>query len=162
MVDIRRCGESENEYVVAVINAAARKYKGVIPDDRWHEPYMTFADIEHEIAAGVAFWGIDVGGRLAGVMGHQHVRDAELIRHAYVLPEFQGTGIGGRLLRFMIERRRSPMLVGTWMAATWAIRFYQRHGFVPVPGEEVPALLRRYWSVPERQIETSVVLRYAA
>lgn len=155
---IRRCRSNEREVVLAVINQAAEAYRGVIPADRWHEPYMPEAELDEAMAAGVAFWGCEIGGELVGVMGIQPVQDVELIRHAYVLPAQQGAGVGGALLEHLIGRRARQVLVGTWAAAEWAIRFYRRHGFVLVAPEQTAALLRRYWAIPERQIETSVVL----
>ncbi|KRE99565.1 GNAT family acetyltransferase [Frateuria sp. Soil773] len=144
--------------MLAIIQAAAEAYRGVIPDDCWHEPYMSAKELDDEIAAGVEFWGYERNGTLAGVMGVQAVRDVELIRHAYVLPEWQGRGVGSALIGHLRRRGTRRTLVGTWCAATWAIRFYQRHGFERVPAAQAPALLRMYWNVPERQIETSVVL----
>ena len=153
---IRRCREDELAAIGAIVNAAAVVYRGVIPDDRWHEPYMSAAELEGEVAAGVEFWGYEDGGELVGVMGIQPVRDVTLIRHAYVAPGTQGRGIGGALLAALEARGSGQLLVGTWAAASWAIRFYERSGFVAV--DDPAALLRRYWSIPERQIETSVVL----
>jgi N-acetylglutamate synthase-like GNAT family acetyltransferase len=153
---IRRCRDDELAAVGAIVNAAAVVYRGVIPEDRWHEPYMGMAELKGEIAAGVEFWGYEDGGELIGVMGIQPVQDVTLIRHAYVSPAAQGRGVGGALLAALEARGTDQMLVGTWAAATWAIRFYERHGFVAV--DDPAALLRRYWSIPERQIETSVVL----
>jgi GNAT superfamily N-acetyltransferase len=153
---IRRCRDDELAAVGAIVNAAAVVYRGVIPEDRWHEPYMGMAELKGEIAAGVEFWGYEDGGELIGVMGIQPVQDVTLIRHAYVSPAAQGRGVGGALLAALEARGTGQMLVGTWAAATWAIRFYERHGFVAV--DDPAALLRRYWSIPERQIETSVVL----
>jgi GNAT superfamily N-acetyltransferase len=158
MGTIRPCRDDERPAILALVNAAAEVYRGVIPPDRWHEPYMPADELDREIAAGVAFWGYEDEGALAGVMGAQPVGDVELIRHAYVVPGRQGRGIGGALLEHLVQRGTRPLLVGTWAAAEWAIRFYRRHGFEPVPPEEASALLRRYWSIPERQIETSVVL----
>jgi GNAT superfamily N-acetyltransferase len=151
---IRRCDDLPA--ILAIVNAAAVAYRGEIPEDRWHEPYMSMAELEGEIAAGVEFWGYEDDGSLLGVMGIQPVQDVTLIRHAYVAPETQGRGIGGALLSDLVARGSGQLLVGTWAAATWAIRFYERHGFVAV--DDPAALLRRYWSIPERQIETSVVL----
>jgi GNAT superfamily N-acetyltransferase len=153
---IRRCRDEELAAVGAIVNAAAVVYRGVIPADRWHEPYMPPDELEAEVAAGVEFWGFEEEGELVGVMGVQPVQDVALIRHAYVDPGRQGRGVGGALLRSLEERSTRQLLVGTWAAAAWAIRFYERHGFVAVadPAE----LLRRYWAIPERQIETSVVL----
>jgi GNAT superfamily N-acetyltransferase len=153
---IRRCREDELAAIGAIVNAAAVAYRGVIPEDRWHEPYMGPAELEAEIAAGVEFWGYEDAGELIGVMGIQPVKDVTLIRHAYVSPAAQGRGIGGALLAALDARGTGQMLVGTWAAASWAIRFYERHGFVAVG--DPATLLRRYWSIPERQIETSVVL----
>ena len=158
MSSIRPCREDEHAAILAIVNAAAEAYRGVIPDDRWREPYMPAAELDAEIAAGVAFWGYEADGELAGIMGIQPVRDVELIRHAYVSPGVQGRGIGSALLEHLAARSTRPMLVGTWAAAEWAIRFYRRHGFEPVSAERAAALLREYWSIPARQIETSVVL----
>jgi GNAT superfamily N-acetyltransferase len=154
---IRRCRDGERAAVAAIVNAAAEAYRGVIPPDRWHDPYMPADQLDAEIAAGVAFWGYEADGVLLGVMGIQPVRDVELIRHAYVRPESQGRGVGGALLAHLLATATRPVLVGTWAAAEWAVRFYRRHGFEPAPQD----LLRTYWTIPERQIETSVVLRYA-
>jgi GNAT superfamily N-acetyltransferase len=141
-----------------IINEAARAYKGVIPVDRWHEPYMSRQELEHEIAQGVRFWGSWEGEELVAVMGIQDVQDVTLVRHAYVRPLHQGRGIGGRLLNHLCGLTTRPMLVGTWSDAVWAIRFYQKHGFAVTSPQEKTQLLRRYWDIPERQVETSVVL----
>jgi GNAT superfamily N-acetyltransferase len=156
---IRPCRADERDAILAIVNAAAEAYRGVIPADRWHEPYMSRAELDAEIAAGVAFWGYEEGGALTGVMGIQPVRDVVLIRHAYVAPAGQGRGVGGALLEHLAATMPGPLLVGTWAAAEWAIRFYAGHGFTPVAPERVAELLRAYWDIPERQIETSVVLR---
>ena len=161
MSDLRRIRDDERDQVLAIVNAAAEAYRGVIPADRWHEPYMSAGELGREIAGGVEFWGIeDADGALAGVMGIQAVRDVDLIRHAYVRPGLQGGGIGRRLLEDLVARAERPLLVGTWAAATWAIRFYERNGFELVTPEEKDRLLQRYWSIPERQVETSVVLAH--
>jgi GNAT superfamily N-acetyltransferase len=152
---IRPCRDDEREAILAIVNAAAEAYRGVIPADRWHDPYMPPDQLDAEIAAGVRFWGAESGGELAGVMGIQTVRDVELIRHAYVRPADQGGGIGGALLEHLLRTATRPVLVGTWAAAEWAIRFYRAHGFEPASQD----LLRTYWTIPERQIATSVVLR---
>jgi GNAT superfamily N-acetyltransferase len=157
-VSVRRCRPEEAGEILGLVNAAAEAYRGVIPDDCWHEPYMPADELEREIAAGVEFWGVEAGGRLVGVMGVQPAGEVELIRHAYVAPAAQGSGVGGALLDHLRARRRGPMLVGTWAAAVWAIRFYQRHGFALVPHERTPEVLRRYWRITPRQIETSIVL----
>lgn len=158
MSNIRSFREDDRPDILAIINAAAEAYRGVIPADRWHEPYMPAADLDHEIEAGVAFWVYETDGELAGVMGIQPVRDVDLIRHAYVLPGHQGRGIGGAMLAHLQGLSSRRMLIGTWAAADWAIRFYQRHGFELVSHERTPALLKTYWTIPDRQIETSVVL----
>jgi GNAT superfamily N-acetyltransferase len=155
---IRRCRADEFEAVYAIINDAARVYEGVIPADQWHDPYMPRDELRCELDAGVVFWGAEVGEELVGVMGIQPVQDVTLIRHAYVRPAFQNRGIGSRLLEHLRSRIKRPILIGTWADATWAIRFYKRHGFRCVSPEEKDRLLRRYWSIPKRQIETSVVL----
>lgn len=158
MSTIRPCRPDELSDVLQIINSAAEAYRGVIPADRWHEPYMSEAALGREISSGVVFWGYEADTELIGVMGIQPVRDVDLIRHAYVRPGQQQRGIGGELLGHLREASSRPMLVGTWADATWAIRFYQRHGFELVPRSAVPSLLRTYWSIPDRQIETSVVL----
>ena len=155
---IRPCADDERAAILALVNAAAEAYRGVIPADRWHEPYMPPDELDGEIAAGVRFWGYEDDGELVGVMGLQPVRDVELIRHAYVAPGRQRGGVGGTLLEHLAERTAARMLVGTWAAAEWAVRFYERHGFAPVGRERTAELLRAYWTIPERQIETSVVL----
>ncbi len=158
MSNIRPCHDDERAAVLAIINAAAEAYSGVIPADRWREPYMPADELDGEIAAGVAFWGYVKDGMLLGVMGLQPVRDVELIRHAYVRPGSQRHGIGGALLGHLRRLSTRRMLVGTWAAADWAIRFYRRHGFELVSPARKAALLRTYWTIPDRQIETSVVL----
>ncbi len=159
MSGIRPCRDDERPTILAIVNAAAEAYRGVIPADRWHEPYMPAHELDDEIAAGVTFWGYEADGELLGIMGIQPVRDVELIRHAYTAPASQGRGIGGALLEHLLANRSArPLLVGTWAAAEWAIRFYRRHGFEPVSTERKTALLQEYWTIPERQIETSVVL----
>jgi GNAT superfamily N-acetyltransferase len=158
---IRPCSEAEVPSIEAIINEAARVYKGVIPADCWHEPYMPRAELLAEIAAGVQFWGWDDSGALIGVMGIQKVRDATLIRHAYVLSAHQGRGIGGALLAALIRQSSDALLVGTWATADWAIRFYQRHGFRLVPTKEKDRLINTYWKITQRQRNSSVVLVYA-
>ena len=155
---IRRCRDDELAAIGEIVNAAAVAYRGVIPEDRWHEPYMGPAELEGEVAAGVEFWGDEEEGSLLGVMGIQPVQDVTLIRHAYVSPAAQGRGIGGALLAALDARGTGQLLVGTWAAASWAIRFYERHGFAYVGPERTAELLQAYWDIPERQIETSVVL----
>lgn len=155
---LRRCSERDFETVWAIINDAARAYEGVIPSDRWREPYMARAELWDEIEEGVAFWGYEEGGELLAVMGIQHLGDVTLIRHAYVRPTRQREGIGGRLLSHLRGETDLPILIGTWADAAWALRFYEKHGFRLVSTKEREGLLRKYWSIPERQVETSVVL----
>jgi GNAT superfamily N-acetyltransferase len=155
---IRPCGDDERGDVLDIINAAAEAYRGVIPDDLWREPYMDPGELEREIEAGVRFWGYEEGGELIGAMGIQAVGEVDLIRHAYVRPDRQRLGVGSTLLRHLRGESTRPMLVGTWESATWAVDFYRRHGFELVSPERTAALLRTYWEIPERQIETSVVL----
>jgi N-acetylglutamate synthase-like GNAT family acetyltransferase len=155
---IRPCADQDLDEVLEVINDAAQAYKGVIPDDRLKEPYMPSEELKHEIDQGVRFWGLEQDGLLLGVMGLQDVEDVTLIRHAYVRTSHRRRGIGRQLLEDLRSKATRPLLVGTWAAAGWAIEFYRRQGFELVPRDQVPLLLRRYWSIPERQIETSVVL----
>ena len=158
MGSIRPCRRDEHPAIVAIVNAAAEAYRGVIPADCWHEPYLSPSQLEREIAAGVGFWGYEMDGALTGVIGFQSVRDVDLIRHAYVLPAHQSHGIGGRLLAHLRGLTARQMLVGTWADAVWAIRFYQRHGFELISPAKTPSVLREYWAISDRQIETSVVL----
>jgi GNAT superfamily N-acetyltransferase len=157
-MSVRPCRDNERMDVLAIINSAAEAYRGVIPADRWHEPYMSPDELEHEVAAGVAFWGYEAEGELVGVMGIQPVRDVVLIRHAYVVPVSQGRGVGGELLEHLRSLTTRRILIGTWAAADWAIRFYRRHGFELASPEQKGELLKAYWTIPDRQIETSVVL----
>jgi GNAT superfamily N-acetyltransferase len=155
---IRPCRDDERSAILEIVNAAAAAYRGVIPADRWHEPYMSSSELDGEFDAGLAFWGCDADGALVGVMGMQRVRDVDLIRHAYVLPSSQRQGVGGALLEHLRRLSDHRMLVGTWAAADWAISFYRHHGFESVSPDRMTTLLKTYWSVPDRQIETSVVL----
>jgi GNAT superfamily N-acetyltransferase len=143
-----------------VINEAARAYKGVIPEDCWQEPYMPRAELLEEIKAGVKFWGYVTDGKLLGVMGRQDLKEVTLLRHAYVRPEAQRRGVGATLLAYLIQGVRKPILVGTWAAAGWAVTFYEKHGFYLVSREEKDRLLKKFWTISPRQIETSVVLTY--
>ena len=157
---IRSLLPSDFNSILKVINDAAQAYKGVIPGDRWKEPYMSAEELKGEIEAGVRFFGWVGGGRLLGVAGIQALKDTTLIRHAYVLPGCQRRGIGTRLLEYLIDLAETPeILIGTWADASWAIRFYEKHDFKLVSSTEKDRLLRTYWNIPERQIETSVVLR---
>ncbi|MGB9698126.1 MAG: GNAT family N-acetyltransferase [Thermodesulfobacteriota bacterium] len=155
---IRPCQPEDFEALWEIINAATQVYKGVIPDDCWLDPYMSKEELAHEIKAGVNFWGYEENKKLSGVMGLQEVQDVALIRHAYVQPKRQNKGIGGRLLIFLKNKTTRPLLVGTWAAATWAIKFYEKHGFFLIGSPQREELLRRYWNIPEKQIEASVVL----
>jgi GNAT superfamily N-acetyltransferase len=155
---IRRCKEQEFEQIWEIINDGAQAYRGVIPDDRWADPYMSQDELHGQIEQGVVFWGYEECDRLLAVMGMQRVKDVTLVRHAYVRSGEQQRGIGGHLLTHLRSMTSDAVLIGTWDAAVWAIRFYERHGFTRVSQNEKDRLLRTYWSVTERQIETSVVL----
>lgn len=148
---IRRCGQQDFEEIWTIINDGAEAYRGVIPADRWHEPYMTCDKLRSEIEAGVVFWGFEVEGALQGVMGIQDVQDVTLIRHAYVRTRERRSGIGGKLLSHLKTLTNRPVLIGTWADATWAIHFYEKHGFRPLPADQKDKLLQRYWNVlPDR------------
>ncbi|HWY27386.1 MAG TPA: GNAT family N-acetyltransferase [Candidatus Angelobacter sp.] len=155
---IRCCDERDFELIWSIINDGAHAYEGVIPADCWTEPYMSKEKLRAEIDDGVIFWGYEENGALMGVMGIQHVEDVTLIRHAYVCSSSQKRGIGGRLLTHLRKLAHGPVLIGTWVDAKWAIRFYEKHGFHVVAPEQKEQLLKRYWNVPQRQVETSVVL----
>jgi len=159
---IRRCTDLDFNEIFTIINDGAQAYSGIIPADRWSTPYMSSEELRHEIDAGVSFWACDDSGSLSAVMGIQPVKnetqDVTLIRHAYVRTDHQRRGIGALLLSHLRQLTPDPILIGTWADALWAIRFYQRHGFDLVSPATKDRLLRRYWSIPERQIETSVVL----
>jgi GNAT superfamily N-acetyltransferase len=141
-----------------IIDDAAQAYKGVIPDDRWHEPYMPVEELKHEIDDGVEFWGYEEAGRLMGVMGLQDKGELYLIRHAYVRTSSRKRGIGTELLRHLERMTDKPILVGTWADATWAIKFYQKNGYRLLSRSETETLLKKYWKIPERQVVTSIVL----
>ncbi|MBC7114433.1 MAG: GNAT family N-acetyltransferase [Archaeoglobi archaeon] len=155
---IRRCAEEDFESILEIINDAARAYRGVIPADLYREPHMSEEELQREINAGVRFWGYEEERELVGVMGLQNVEDVALIRHAYVRRAKQRQGIGTKLLNHLLRLTNRPVLVGTWADASWAISFYEKQGFRMVPLHEKDELLKRYWSISERQIETSVVL----
>lgn len=158
---IRKLSQAESNLTLHVINNAAEAYRGIIPEDRWKEPYMSARELREEIGSGVQFYGWTENGTVVGVMGIQPVMDTTLIRHAYVLSNQQRKGIGEKLLDYLLYQAITPeILVGTWTAAWWAIRFYEKNGFVLVSREESNRLLRKYWNIPERQVETSVVLTY--
>jgi Acetyltransferase (GNAT) family. len=168
-VILRPCAKADEPRMADIVNDAAQAYKGVIPADRYHEPYMPLAELRGEIAAGVRFWGAEVAGELVGVMGIQDVdNDAPqgighvtLVRHAYVATAQRGKGLGGRLLAHLMGMATRPVLIGTWAASYWALGFYQKHGFVLTSQAEKETLLRIYWDIPARQVETSVVLANA-
>jgi N-acetylglutamate synthase-like GNAT family acetyltransferase len=158
MMRIRGSEEADLRVIFAIINEAAQAYRGVIPADRWHEPYMPKEQLEREIGDGVRFWVAEEDGRVLGVMGMQDRGEVALVRHAYVARTAQRTGVGSALLRHVHGLADKPILIGTWADASWAIDFYRRHGFTVVPEADKARLLRTYWSIPERQVETSVVL----
>jgi len=155
---IRKSIETDLPAMLAIINDAAQAYRGVIPTDRWHEPYMPKDELLSEIRAGIVFWVAEDEGRLAGVMGMQDKGDVALVRHAYIAPAVQRKGVGTKLLRHVQGLTDKPILIGTWAAASWAIDFYRRNGFIVVGERAKDRLLRKYWSIPARQVETSVVL----
>jgi N-acetylglutamate synthase-like GNAT family acetyltransferase len=155
---IRKCEERDFEQIWEIINDAAQVYRGIIPSDRYSEPYMSRQELRRQMEEAVIFWGYEEDGMLLAVMGMQRVKDVTLVRHAYVRGGQQKRGIGGALLGHLRAMTNDPVLIGTWHAAFWAIRFYEQHGFVQVTPQEKDRLLRTYWNVPERQIETSVVL----
>ncbi len=156
--NVRKCNEADFHTIYAIVNDAAQAYKGVIPADCWNDEYMSKEELRREIDDGVEFWGYEENGELIGVMGIQPVQDVTLIRHAYVRTAERNKGIGGKLLAHLRTLTDQPILMGTWAAATWAIKFYEKHGFKLVSTEEKNRLLQKYWNIPERQIETSVVL----
>ncbi len=155
---IRRCDDRDFEMIWAIINDGAKAYKGRIPADRWTEPYMAREELLRQIDEGVVFWGYEETGTLVAVMGIQQVQDVTLIRHAYVRSNSQKRGIGAQLLSHLRGLTNAPVLIGTWADAVWAIKFYEKHGFQLVERQDKDRLLRKYWSIPRRQVETSVVL----
>jgi GNAT superfamily N-acetyltransferase len=161
MSAIRPCRIDEIDTLVSIINSAALAYRGVIPPECWHEPYMSTRELARDLDSGVEMWGLELNDRLVGVMGAQNVKDVQLIRHAYVLPGQQRHGVGAALIAHLRGRGARRTLVGTWAAATWAIAFYRHHGFDPVPEERRVELLQTYWSIPARQMASSIVLASA-
>ncbi|SRR6266487_3388421 len=155
---IYRCEQEDFNEIYEIINDGATAYRSVIPEDRWHEPYMTKEELEGQINEGVQFWGYREGGKMQGVMGIQFKNDVTLIRHAYIRTIKRNKGIGSRLLGYLCSISATPILIGTWADANWAIKFYEKHGFSLVSKEEKDKLLHKYWKIPVRQIETSVVL----
>jgi len=155
---IRPCTAADLPQMFSIINDAAQAYKGIIPADRWHEPYMPMAELTAQIADGIVFSGYESNGKLVGVMGIQDKGDVTLIRHAYVSTRERRKGIGEELLKHLETTTRKPILIGTWRDAAWAIRFYEKNGYRVQSRAETERLLRKYWTIPDRQIETSVVL----
>jgi N-acetylglutamate synthase-like GNAT family acetyltransferase len=155
---IRTATDEDFEEIFNIINDAATAYKGVIPPDRWHEPYMTKEELQAQIEDGVRFSCYVDNNEIIGVMGIQDKADVELIRHAYVRTKQRKKGIGSLLLQELIKDTKKPILIGTWATAEWAINFYEKHGFRLVEEEEKNRLLKKYWAIPDRQVETSVVL----
>jgi N-acetylglutamate synthase-like GNAT family acetyltransferase len=158
---IRPCGTADLPAIFSIVNDAAQAYRGIIPADRWHEPYMPLEELKQQIREGVEFWGCEAAGEIVGVMGIQDRGDVCLIRHAYVQTAHRRKGIGDQLLQHLEAMAAKPILIGTWSAAAWAIRFYEKNGYRLLARAEVDRLLRRYWTISERQIETSVVLANA-
>src|SRR4030095_7817351 len=154
---IIRCEQKDFKDIYEIINDGAAAYRGIIPADRWHEPYMTEEELQNQINDGVEFWGYVDEGQITGVMGIQPKGDVTLIRHAYVRTANRNKGIGSRLLTHLLSFAITPVLIGTWADATWAIGFYRKHGFRLLPIDEKDKLLSKYWSIPLRQIQTSVV-----
>ena len=155
---LEKCTPDNFNDIYEIINDAASAYKGVIPADRWHEPYMSKDELKKQIGDGVEFWCYKDDQQILGVMGIQDRNDVTLIRHAYVRNAYRNKKIGSKLLKNLIPLTNKPVLIGTWAEATWAITFYQKHGFRLLSEEEKNELLRKYWTIPQRQIETSVVL----
>src|SRR2546423_964995 len=158
---IRKSSGQDFDSILAIVNDASRAYQGVIPADRWHEPYMSADELQREIGEGVVFWVAEEDARVTGVMGIQDKGDVALVRHAYVAPTTQRSGVGTRLLQHVEGLVDKPILIGTWAAASWAVDFYRRNGYAVVGTIDKDRLLRTYWSIPDRQIETSVVLANA-
>jgi GNAT superfamily N-acetyltransferase len=158
---IRPCTAADLSALFSIINDAAQAYKGIIPADCWHEPYMALDELKQAVRDGIVFWGYELGGELVGVMGIQDRGDVSLIRHAYVYTLERRKGIGEKLLRRLEGMTANPILIGTWSAAVWAIRFYEKNGYRGLSRPETECLLRKYWSISERQIETSIVLANA-
>lgn len=155
---IFKCEQTDFEEIYEIINDAASAYKEVIPADRWHEPYMPKEELQTQIDQGVQFWCYKEDGEMMGVMGIQYKHEVTLIRHAYVRSIYRNKGIGSKLLAHLVSVSTTPILIGTWADAKWAIEFYQKHGFRLLSKSETETLLGRYWTIPNRQIETSVVL----
>ena len=151
--------KADTSKILYIINNASLRYKGIIPDDCWHEPYMSEQELINEFSYGVRMYGYHYNNKLIGVIGAQEIKDIILIRHAYTLTSYQGRGAGSALLEYLLKKNQnSRLLVGTWRNATWAIRFYKKFGFILHAKEETALLLKKYWNIPTKQIENSVVL----
>lgn len=160
---IRSASDSDFDDIYKIINDAAIAYKGIIPEDRWHEPYMSKQELKLQIKEGVQFTCfVDDSDEIIGVMGIQDMVDVDLVRHAYVRTKKRNSGIGSILINRLISRSSKPILIGTWKAASWAISFYEKHGFQLVSEEEKNSLLKKYWNIPDRQVQTSIVLANSA
>lgn len=155
---IEKSVSEDFDTIYEIINDAASAYRGVIPDDRWHEPYMSKEELQKQIEDGVQFWKYTEDNSIIGVMGIQPKEDVTLIRHAYVRTIARKKGVGGKLLEYLRQMASTPILIGTWAEASWAIKFYQKHGFRLLPEDQKNSLLKKYWTIPSRQVETSVVL----
>jgi len=155
---IRACTSGDVAAIFEIINDGAQAYRGIIPADCWHDPYMPMDELKEQIAQGIGFWGYEAHGKLAGVMGSQDRGEVTLIRHAYVRTAQRRKGIGERLLKHLEGMSAKPVLIGTWAAAGWAIDFYRKHGYRLLSTAEKNRVLPKYWKIPQRQIETSVVL----
>ena len=156
---IREYKKSDSSKILYVINDAAIRYKGIIPDNCWHEPYMSEQKLVNEFNAGVCMYGYHHNNKLIGVIGIQEVKDVILIRHAYTLTSYQNKGAGSALLEYLLKKNQnSRLLVGTWQNATWAIKFYEKFGFILHSRKQATQLLKKYWKIPIKQIENSVVL----
>ena len=151
--------KSDSSKILYVINDAAIKYKGIIPDNCWHEPYMTEQELVDEFTDGVRMFGYNRNNKLIGVIGIQEIKDVILIRHAYTLTSYQGKGIGSALLKYLLKRNQNyRLLVGTWQNARWAIQFYEKFNFILHAKKQATQLLKKYWKIPLKQIKNSVVL----
>ena len=151
--------KSDSSKILYVINDAAVRYKGIIPDNCWHEPYMSEQELVDELTDGVRMFGYNRNNKLIGVIGIQEIKDVILIRHAYTLTSYQGKGIGSALLKYLLKRNQnSRLLVGTWRKARWAIRFYEKFDFILHAKKQATQLLKKYWKIPLKQIKNSVVL----
>ena len=151
--------KNDTSKILNIINDASLRYKGIIPENCWHEPYMSEQELIDEFNNKIHMFGYHKNNKLIGVIGVQEVKDVILIRHAYTLTAYQGKGTGSALLKYLLKKNQnSRILVGTWRHATWAVRFYEKFGFVLHAKEQSALLLKKYWKIPSKQIENSVVL----